>query len=351
LNPNKRSRPARGGAPPEEERMRKQHRRGLVGRIATALLAAGAALGGPARAAEDPFLTREVRFLNAFSPGGTSDLLGRILADQLSKQLGQRVVVENRTGGAGVIATQELARAAPDGHTILLASMGIMTITPQIQSVPYDVGRDIVPIANAASVYNILVTGPRSEIRTWQDLVRLGRDPSRGMTCATVGAGTSQQLACVLFNSLTGARLEQVPYRGGAPAILDITSGRVDVMFGNMPEFMGQIRDGGLRPVAYGAAEASPLLPDVPVISRTGLPDFVIPSWFGVVGPGRMPPALVARWNAEINRALADPDVQRRFVENGLQRLGGTREDFERQIAADSARWGRVIREHNIKPD
>src|SRR3712207_1292273 len=132
--------------------MRKQHRRGLVRRIAAALLAVGAALGSPARAAEDPFLTREVRFLNAFAPGGTSDLLGRILADQLSKQLGQRVVVENRTGGAGVIATQELARPAPDGHTILLPSTGIMTITPHIPSVPHDVERALTPITNAASL-------------------------------------------------------------------------------------------------------------------------------------------------------------------------------------------------------
>lgn len=314
----------------------------MAGAATAALLAAPAL-------AEEPFPQREIRFINAFSPGGTSDLLGRILADQLSQQLGQRVVVDNRTGAAGVIATAETARAAPDGHTILLASMGIMTITPQIQAVPYDIQRDLTPIVNVASVYNILVASPKSPIHTWQDLVRLGRDPSKHLSCATVGTGSSQQLSCVLFASLTGTRLEQVPYRGGAPAILDIAAGRVDVMFGNMPEFMGQIREGGLRPIAYGAAEASPLLPEVPVISKTGLPGFVIPNWFGVVGPGGMSPALVARWNAEINRALAAPEVQQRFVENGLQRLGGSQQDFLRQIEADRAKWGQVIREHNIR--
>lgn len=314
-------------------------------------IAAAAALApvAPAVAQQDQFPQREVRFLNAFPPGGTSDLLGRILAEQLSQQLGQRVVVENRTGAAGVIGAQEAARAAPDGHTILLASMGMMTITPQLQSLPYDIDRDLTPLANVASVYNVLVANPKGPVRTWQDLARLAKERPGSLGCATVGTGSSQQLSCVLFSSLTGARLEQVPYRGGAPAILDIAAGRVEVMFGNMPEFMGQIRDGGLRPVAYGAAEASPLLPDLPVMSKTGLPEFVIPNWFGVVGPGGMAPALAARWNAELNRALAAPDLQRRFVENGLLRIGGSREEFGRQIAADREKWGKVIREHNIR--
>lgn len=313
-----------------------------------ALLGAGALSPG---LAQETFPRREIRFINAFAPGGTSDLLGRILAEQLSVQLGQRVVVENRTGAGGVIAAQETVRSAPDGHTILLASMGIMAITPQMQQVPYDIDSDLTPVVNVASVYNILVANPNGPIRSWQDLARIGRERPRSLSCATVGPGSSQQLSCVLFMSLTGAELEQIPYRGGAPAILDIISGRVEVMFGNMPEFMAQIRGGGLRPIAYGAAEPSPLMPDLPVISRTGLPDFVIHNWFGVVGPGRMPEALVARWNEEVNRAMEAPEVQRRFVENGLQRIGGTKQDFIRQIATDRTQWGRIIREHNIRPE
>ncbi|MBP0443570.1 tripartite tricarboxylate transporter substrate binding protein [Roseomonas sp. SSH11] len=331
--------------------MKHTNRRGLLGRIAGAMLAAGTVLAPAAGQAADPAFTREVRFLNPFAPGGTSDLIGRILAEQLSKQIGQQVVVENRTGGGGVVATQELARSAPDGHTILLASMGILTVTPQMQSLPYDVEKDLIPVANIASVYNILVTGPRSPVRSWQDLAQLAKDRSRTTTCATVGAGSSQQLSCILFAALTGGQITQIPYRGGAPAILDISTGRVDVMFGNMPEFLGQIRDGGLRAVAYGAAEASPLIPNLPVISKDGLSGFVIPSWFGVVVPGRTPDAMVARWNTELNRAMQAPEVQRRFTENGLQQLGGTREDFLRQIAADKQRWGAIIREHNIRPE
>ena len=327
--------------------MKHIHRRGL----ACAMLAAAAFLApAPSRAADPPF-TRDIRFLNPFAPGGTSDLLGRILAEQLSRQVGQQVVVENRTGGGGVVATQELTRSNPDGHTILLASMGILAVTPQMQSLPYDVDRDLIPVTNIASVYNILVTGPSSPVRSWRDLAQLAKDRSRNTSCATVGAGSSQQLSCILFGALTGTTITQVPYRGGAPAILDISTGRVDVMFGNMPEFLGQIRDGGLRAVAYGASEASPLAPDLPVISKDGLPGFVIPSWFGVVVPGRTPDAMVERWSNELNRAMQAPEVQRRFTENGLQRLGGTREEFVRQIAADRQRWGAIIREHNIRPE
>ncbi|MCK8787846.1 tripartite tricarboxylate transporter substrate binding protein [Roseomonas sp. NAR14] len=315
----------------------------------------GAALLGaahqPAAAQDAPFLDHEVRFINPFAPGGTSDLLGRILAEQLSQQVGQRVVVDNRTGAGGVIAAAEAARAAPDGHTIMLGAMGQMTVAPQMQRLPYDPDADLTPIVNVANVYNILVAAPNSPIRTWQDLARIGRERPGRLSCGTVGAGSSQQLSCVMFMSMTGARLEQIPYRGGAPAILDMTAGRVDVMFGNMPEYMAQIRDGGLRAIAYGAAEPSPLLPDLPVISRTGLPDFVIDNWFGVVGPGHMPPALVARWNAEVNRALQAPEVRRRFAANGLRAIGGSQDGFQRQIAADKARWGILLREHNIRTE
>jgi len=307
------------------------------------------AMATPATAQEFP--TRDIRFINAFLPGGTSDLLGRVVGDQLSQQLGRRVVVDNRTGAGGAIAAAELARAAPDGHTLLLVSMSMMAVLPQMQRLPYDTDRDITPIVSLANIYNILIAAPASNIRTWQDVARMARERPEPLRCATIGPGSSQQLSCALFMSLTGTRLEQVAYRGGAGAILDIVAGRVEVMWGNMPEFLPHIRGGTLRAIAYGAAEASPLFPDLPVMSRDGLPQFVIPNWFGVAGPGGMAPALVQRLNAEINRAMLAPEVQRRFEENAMLRMGGSQADMIRQIALDRERWGQVIRDHDIKPE
>ncbi|MBN9090963.1 MAG: tripartite tricarboxylate transporter substrate binding protein [Reyranella sp.] len=297
------------------------------------------------------FPSREIRFVNGFPAGGTSDIIGRVLAEQLTKQLGKTVVVDNKAGASGMIAAAETAKSPPDGHTILLASMAMMTVLPQMVKGNVDVDKDLVTIGNVASVYNVLVVGRDTPYKTWQDIETAAKANPEKVTCATVGSGSSQQLSCALFMALTGTKLTQVPYRGGAPAIIDMVGGRVDLMFGNMPEFMGQIRGGGLRPVAYGADAASPLLPEVPVISRTGLKDFVIHNWFGIVGPAGLSPELQKRWNEEIAKALATPEVKQKFADNGLRIVNGSKEDFDKEIAADRAKWGKVIRDFNIKPE
>ena len=308
------------------------------------------ALAAPAFAQAN-FPSRQIRFVNGFPAGGTSDIIGRVLAEQLSKQMGQTVVVDNKAGASGMIAAAETAKSPPDGYTILLASMAMMTVLPQMIKTNIDVDKDLVTIGNVASVYNILVVGKNTPYKNWQDVRDAAKANPDKVTCATVGSGSSQQLSCALFMALTGTKLTQVPYRGGAPAIIDMTGGRVDMMWGNMPEFMGQIRGGGLRPIGYGSDSASPLLPDVPVISKTGLKDFVIHNWFGMVGPAGMPPALVKRWNDELMKAVANPDVQKKFAENGLQIVAGSKADFDKEIAEDRAKWGKVIRDFNIKPE
>jgi tripartite-type tricarboxylate transporter receptor subunit TctC len=314
-----------------------------------ALVIALALMAGPAMA--QTFPSKEIRFINGFPAGGTSDIIGRVLAEQLTKQLGKTVVVDNKAGASGMIAALETAKSPPDGHTILLASMAMMTVLPQMVKTSVDVDKDLVTIGNVASVYNILVVGRDTSFKSWQDVQAAAKANPEKVTCATVGSGSSQQLSCALFMALTGTRLTQVPYRGGAPAIVDMVGGRVDMMWGNMPEFMGQIRGGGLRAIGYGADAASPLLPEVPVISKTGLKDFVIHNWFGLVGPAGMPPELVKRWNDELIKAVASPELRQKFADNGLQIVTGTKADFDKEIAEDRAKWGKVIRDFNIKPE
>ena len=323
-------------------------RRIFLAGAAAASLPHGAAAAPAAWVPEQP-----LRILVGYPPGGAVDILVRVVGEGVQRLYGTPVVAEIRSGAYGFIAAQATAHAAPDGYTLCSAIMGMMCVLPAIPGVPVplDLDKELTPVAALAGTPMALVVRPDAPFGDVDGLIAYAKQKNGAATYASSGNGSINHLGGALFCGATGVSMTHVPYRGGAPAILDITSGRVEVMFGNMPEFMGQIRDGGLRAVAYGAADASPLLPEVPVISRTGLPDFVIPNWFGVVMPGGASPALVQRWNAEINKALEAPEVQRRFTENGLQRLGGTREAFMQQIAADRARWGKVIREHNIRPE
>ena len=318
-------------------------------RFVTALVAV-LAMTGPAWAQAN-FPTKDVRFINGFPAGGSSDIIGRLLAEQFSKQIGRTVVVDNKAGASGMIAAAETAKSPPDGHTILLASMAMMTVLPQMVKTNIDVDKDLTTIGNVAGVYNILVVGRDTTFKDWKDVEAAAKANPEKVTCATVGSGSSQQLSCALFMALTGTKLTQVPYRGGAPAIVDMTGGRVDLMWGNMPEFMGQIRGGGLRAIGYGADSTSPLLPDVPVISKTGLKDFVIHNWFGLVGPAGMSPEMVKYWNDQLMKAVASPELRQKFADNGLEIVAGTKEKFDKEIAEDRLKWGKIIRDFNIKPE
>ncbi|MBV1797869.1 tripartite tricarboxylate transporter substrate binding protein [Siccirubricoccus sp. G192] len=316
--------------------------------LAAALLLLASAL--PARAQDFP--SRDIRFLCGFAPGGTCDLLSRILAEHLTPILGQRVVVENRTGASGLIAADTVAKATPDGHTVLLATMALYTIQPQMPGMrlPFDVDRDLTPISNVANIYNVLVVSPQGPIRSVPQLIEMARAKPGGLTYASAGNGGSQHLASELFKRLAGVDILHVPYRGGAPAIVDIAAGRTDMMFGNLPEFMGQIRDGGLRAVAFGAPQPSPLLPNLPMISAT-LPEFKVRNWFGVAGTGGLPKAVLDRWVAALRQVNADPLFQRRMTENGMESLIDGPDAFRATIQEDRARWGEVIRAANIRAD
>ncbi len=295
---------------------------------------------------------REVRFLCGFAPGGTCDLLSRMLAEHLSPVIGQRVVVENRTGASGMLAGEAVARAAPDGHTVFLMPMALASVLPVTPGLrmPFDADRDLTPIMNVANVYNMLVVGPNSPHRSVQDIIAAARARPGGITYASTGNGTSQHLAGELLARAAGVEFLHVPFRGGAPAIVEMQAGRVDMMLGNMPEFLGQIRQGGLRAVAYGAARPSPLMPELPVIGAT-LPGFAVNNWFGVAGPAGMPDAVLQGWVAALHAVGRNADFQRRMGENAMETIFDDPVRFRATIAQDRAKWAEVVRAANIRAE
>jgi len=294
---------------------------------------------------------QDVRFLCGFAAGGTCDILTRLLADKLGPVLNQRVVVENRTGAGGLIAAEAVARAAPDGNTVFLVSMANMTVMPVMPGtrMPIDVDRELTPIAMVANVYNILVTGPQARFQDVPSLIALARAEPGRLTYASTGNGSSQHLAAALFERMAGVSLLHVPFRGGAPAIVEMTAGRVDMMFGNMPEFLGQIRDGGLRAVAYGAPRPSPLLP-LPLVGGS-VPGFEMSSWFGVAGPANMTAPVLERWTRALRQVAADPDFQRRMTESAMEITLSGPDEFRAAIQRDRARWADVIQRANIRAE
>lgn len=294
---------------------------------------------------------QDVRFLCGFAAGGTCDILTRLLADKLGPVLNQRVVVENRTGAGGLIAAEFVARSAPDGNTMLLATMANMTVMPVMPGtrMPIDVDRELTPVAMVANVYNVLVTGPQARFRDVPSLIALARAEPGRLSYASTGNGSSQHLAAALFARMANVELLHVPFRGGAPAIVEMTAGRVDMMFGNMPEFLGQIRDGGLRAVAYGAPRPSPLL-SLPLVGAT-VPGFEMSSWFGVAGPANMPAPVMDRWTNALRQVAADPDFQRRMTDNAMEITLTGPDEFRTTIQRDRQRWAEVIRQADIKAE
>ncbi|MCW5733208.1 MAG: tripartite tricarboxylate transporter substrate binding protein [Enhydrobacter sp.] len=315
----------------------------------TAFLAA-AGVGSPAWSQVK--IAGDVRFFCGFPPGGTADLLCRIVAEAVTSEVGQKVIVETKSGASGFIANEIVANANPDGRTIGLAAMAAMCVSPVMpgQKLPINVDVDLSPIASVAGVYNMLVFGKHVPFRTVGELIERAKKEPGKLTYASAGNGTSQHLAGELFKKLAGVNLLHVPYRGGAPAIQDLVSGNCDMMFGNMPEFLGQIGGGGLVPIAFGSPRVSPLFPNLPLISQT-VPGFEVVNWFAVFGPRGLPSELIDLWNKALRAAVLKPDMQKRYLENGMDAVLGSPADLKAMIVADRKKWSDVIQSAGIRVD
>jgi len=314
-------------------------------------LAATAALGTPARAQPAAWPTGPIRFVGIFPPGGGTDILSRIWCQKMGEITGQQFVVENRSGSGGNVGTEVIARATPDGNTIGLASVSSLAISPTLyRRLPFDVTRDFSYVSGLWQLPNMLVVNNDVPARTVPELIALCRANPGRYTFASSGSGTSVHLSGEMFKHLAGIDIVHVPYRGGAPAHVDLLAGRVSMIFDNIPQALQEFREGRVRALGVTSARRAPQAPEIPAMAEF-LPGFEITSWGGVSGPAGINPAIVARINALTRQALEAPDVKRRFEENGASTWHTTPQglaDFRRE---NEARFAPLIRASGAQVD
>ena len=315
-----------------------------------ALLLILAALGALPAYAQDAYPSRPVRLILPFPPGGPTDILGRLIAEKLSANLGQPVVTENRGGAGGNVGAEAAARSAPDGYTIVLVAPSL-AISPTLYSkLNYDPARDFAPVSLVATVPNVLVTQP-SLPGTLSEFIAHARQKPGALNFGSGGAGTSNHLAGELFNLVTGAKLVHIPYKGVNLAMQDVLAGTIHFVVIGVPAAAPHIRSGRLRALAVVARERLPALPDVPTVAEAGLKDFEVTTWYGVLAPAGTPRPIVGRLNAELVKVMHSPEVKERLAGLGTDPVTSTPEEFAAYIRQETAKWGDVIRRSGIKAE
>lgn len=319
-------------------------------RVLCAAIAGTTLLGGAAGAATN-WPTKPVTTVVAFSAGGTTDILAREIGNALSQMWGQSVVVENKPGGAGNIGTQVVVNSAPDGYTILINSIGPISVNPSLfRRLKFNPQTDLEPIVLVADVPNVLVVNPKSGIKSVQDLIEASTNRPGGVNCASTGVGTAAHLSCETFGRQAKIDFTHIPYKG-ADALNDLIGGRVDFMFATMPSVMGHLRAGTLTPIAVTTRERSAVLPDLPTVAEAGLPEFALGSWFGYFAPKGTPKEIIDKINADINKVLESPNIKQRLTNEGAAPVGGTSEEFAEFVAAETKKWNAVVTELDIVLD
>jgi tripartite-type tricarboxylate transporter receptor subunit TctC len=317
-----------------------------------ALIAAAATLATRAApaGAQDAWPNKPIRLIVPFAPGGVTDTSGRVIAEFLGRRLGQQVVVDNKPGASGNIGAGMAATAAPDGYTLVLAFDGTMVINPHVfAKVPFDTLKDFAPIGKIGDAVLILVAHPGVAAKNVQELVALSKAQAGGLSYGTSGIGGTPHIAGELLRQRTGAVLEHVPYKGGGQALTDALGGNIPLVYTAIAGAHGHVKSGKLKAIAVSSAQRSPALPDVPTFVESGVPDFVVNSWVGVLAPARTPAAVVARLNAELNAVLADPAAREKLATLGIEPAPGTPEQFADEMRRDLARYAPVVKAAGIK--
>jgi len=293
-----------------------------------------------------------VKLVVPFPAGGSADILGRLIGQKLSERLKQQIVIENRPGAGGNIGTEIVARAKPDGYTLLMGTVSTHGINPNLYAqLPYDAVKSFEPIVLVARMPNVLVVNPSVAANSVQELIALARAKPGQITFASAGNGTSQHLSGELFKKMAGVELLHIPYKGNAPAVSDLLGGQVNMMFDNVAVSLTQVRAGKLRALAVTSAKRSPALPRVPTVAESGLPGYEILSWFGLFAPAGTPKEIVARINAEVVGVLDDKSVRERLGRDGIEPGGGTPATFATFVQAELPRWAKLVRESGARID
>ncbi|MBC7780071.1 MAG: tripartite tricarboxylate transporter substrate binding protein [Proteobacteria bacterium] len=312
------------------------------------LLACGSTLAPPAAA--QTFPSKPMRFVVPYAPGGNTDMIARVVGVRLADSLGHAVVVENRPGAATLIGSEFVARSAPDGYTILLATSTTLAINPHLyRTLPYHPVRDFAPVALIARTPMTLVVHPSLPVKSIKDLVALARMRPGQLAYGSAGTGSPSFMSMEMLKSAAKLDLIEVPYKGSGPADIDLLGGQIAMMFQNTS--LQYVKAGRLRALAHTGEKRTMVAPEVPTLVELGYRDLVFYSWQGVVAPARTPPEVIARLNAEVNRVIRLPDVQTRITADGAEMLGGTAAEFGDYIKLEIARFAQVIRDAGVKPE
>ena len=300
--------------------------------------------------AQADYPNRPIKWVVAYPPGGTTDLLARLMGQWLSQRLGQSVLVENRAGGGNNIGTEFALRAAPDGYTIFLVNPANAINATLYPKLPFVFLDDMVPVAGIVRVPNVMTVTKNFPARTVAEFIEYGKKNPDKINMASSGAGTSVHLSGELFKFMTGANMKHVPYKGAGPAITDLIGGQVDVLFDNMPSIIGHIRGGSVRALGVTGAQRSPALPDVPAVAET-VPGYEASAWFGLSAPKGTPAAVIARLNREVNAAFSDPAMKAKLADLGGLPIPGTPEQFWDLHRLETEKWAKIVQFSGAKVD
>ena len=313
-------------------------------------LAGAALLCLPAGLAAQDYPAKPLRLIVPFTPAGATDVLARIVGDGLSKRLGQKVIVDNRPGAGANIGAQLAAQAAPDGYTLLMAPTSVYAIAMTLYATPgYDLLRDFAPVSTIANVPHVLVVPASLGVSTTKDLIALARSRAETLNVASQGTGTVSHLEAEMFQSMSGVKLTHVPYKGSAPAQMDLLAGRVELAFDSIAVTLPQVRAGKLRALAVCAEHRASVLPDVPTMAEAGLPGYKAESWLGLLVPAHTPQPVVDRLNRELVALLADPQTRSTLAERGFEPLSSTPEQFAARMRGELALWAKVVKASGAK--